>query len=173
MSLNEKVFNESVSIYQEALNKSGYNHQLRFQKTSTNNNKHSPSHHKLHKLFNRNNVKISYSFMPNVKLIINEYNKTVLDPATNTSERTCDCINKEKCPLQEKCLTNNIMYNATLTSNQDNYQHKIYYSIIETKFKQRYAKNIKYFRHEKPQGNTELSNELWSIKNNNYTANIE
>ena len=36
ISSNEKVFNESVSIYQKALNKSGYNHKLKFQKTSTN-----------------------------------------------------------------------------------------------------------------------------------------
>ena len=89
---NEKVFNESVSIYQEALDKSGYNHKLTFQKTSTNNthsrqqkrniiwfnppfsksvvtkigktflrliDKHFPPHHKIQKLFNRSNVKIS------------------------------------------------------------------------------------------------------------------
>ena len=59
--------------------------------------------------------------MPNVKSVINKHNETTLDPLTNTSERTCNCINKAKCPLQEKCLTNNIMYKATLTSNQDNY----------------------------------------------------
>ena len=109
--------------------------------------------------------------MPNVKSIINKHRKTVLDPPTNNSELTCNCINKEKCPLQAKCLTNNIMYKATLTSNQDNYQHKIYYGITETKFKQRYANQIKSFRHEKHQSNTELSNKLWSIKNNNYTPN--
>ena len=34
--MNEKVFNESVPIYQEAPDKSGYKHQLTFQKTSTN-----------------------------------------------------------------------------------------------------------------------------------------
>ena len=196
LSLNEKVFNEPVSICQEALDKSGYNHKLTFQKISPNNiqrrqrkrniiwfnppfsksvvtkvgktflrliDKHFPLHQKLHKLFNRNNVKISYSCMPNVKSIINKHRKTVLDPPTNNSELTCNCINKEKCPLQAKCLTNNIMHKATLTSNQDNYQHKIYYGITETKFKQRYANHIKSFRHEKHQSNTELSNKLWSI----------
>ena len=40
--------------------------------------------------------------MPNVKSIINKH-KTDLDPPTITSERTCNCINKEKCPLQDKC----------------------------------------------------------------------
>ena len=119
LSSNEKVFNESVPIYQEALAKSRYKHLLTFQKTSTNNterrqrkrnilwfnppfsksvvtkkgktfqtltDKYFSPHHKLHKLFNRNNVKRSHSCMPNVKLIINKHNKTVLitgkEPAT-------------------------------------------------------------------------------------------
>ena len=135
LSSNENVFDESVSIYQEALDKSGCNHKLIFQKISTNNtqcrqrkrniiwfnppfsksvvtnigktflrliDKRFPPHHKLHKLFNRKSIKISYNCMPNVKSIINKHNKTVLDPPTDNSERTCNCINKEKCPLQEK-----------------------------------------------------------------------
>ena len=110
--------------------------------------------------------------MPNVKSIINKHNKTVLDPPTSNSERTYNWINSETCSLQQKCLTNNIMYKATITSNQDNYHHKIYYGITETKFKQRYPNHIKSFRHEKHQSDTELSNELWSIKNNKYTPNI-
>ena len=114
---------------------------------------------------------MSYSCIPNVNSIINKH-KTVLDPPTNNSERTCNCINSEKCSLQQNCLTNNIMYKATLTSNQGNYQHKIYHGITETKFEQRYANHIKSFRHEKHQSDTELSNGLWSIKNNNHTANI-
>ena len=60
------------------------------------------------------------------------------------------------------------MYKATLTLTQDNYQHKIYYGITETKFKQQYANHIKSFTHEKHQSDTELS----SIKNNNYTPNV-
>ena len=182
LSLNEKVFNESVPIYQEALDKSGYKHQLTFQKTSTNDtqrrqrkrnilwfnppfsksvvtkigktflrliDKHFPPHYWLHKLFNWNKVKISYSCMPNVKSIINKHNKTVLDPPINNRERTCNCINSKTCPRQQKCLTNNIMYKATIASNQDNCHHKIYYGITETIFKQRYANHIKSFWHNK------------------------
>ena len=36
LSSNEKVFNESIPIYQEALEESGYKHQLTFQKSSKN-----------------------------------------------------------------------------------------------------------------------------------------
>ena len=110
--------------------------------------------------------------MPNIKSIISKHNKSVLDPPTNTTERTCNRIYKWKCPLQKKGLANNIMYKATLKSNQDTYQHKIYYGITKTKFKQRYANHIKSIRHERHQCDTELSNELWSIKSNNYTPNI-
>ena len=120
---------------------------------------HFPPHHKLHKLFNRNNVRISYSCVPNVKSIVNKYNETVLDPPNNNSERTCNCINSEKCPLQKKCLTNNIMYKATITLNQGNYHHQIYYGSTKTKFKQRYVNHIKSYRHEKHQIKAELSNE--------------
>ena len=38
-SSNEKVFKESIQIYQEALKKSGYNHQLTYQKSINNKNK--------------------------------------------------------------------------------------------------------------------------------------
>ena len=62
-----------------------------------------------------------------------------------------------------KCLSSN-MYKATLTSNQDNYQHKIYYGITKTKFKGRCANHIKSLSDENHQSNTEFSNELWSIK---------
>ena len=63
------------------------------------------------------------------------------------------------------------MHKTTLTSNQDTFQHKIYYGITKTKFKQRYANYVKSRRHEKHQSDTELSTELWSIKNNKYTPN--
>ena len=38
-SSNEKIFKESTQIYQEALKKSGYNHQLTYQKSINNRNK--------------------------------------------------------------------------------------------------------------------------------------
>ena len=93
LSSNEKILNDSIPIYQEALMKAGYNHKLTYQKydqkkgnsqqrkrqiiwfnppysknvaTNIGNfflslmDKLFAPHHKLHKLFNQNNVKISY-----------------------------------------------------------------------------------------------------------------
>ena len=41
--------------------------------------KHFLKSHSLHKIFNRNNVKISYSSMPNIASIINSHNKKVIN----------------------------------------------------------------------------------------------
>ena len=62
--------------------------------------KHFPQHHKLHKLFNRNNVKISYSCLPNIKSIINRHNRKILYPSPTIDSRTSNCINIPQCPLQ-------------------------------------------------------------------------
>ena len=40
--------------------------------------RHFPSNHKFHKIFNKNNLKVSYSCMPNMNSIINAHNKTVI-----------------------------------------------------------------------------------------------
>ena len=61
------------------------------------------------------------------------------------------------------------MYKATLTLNRDTPKHKIYYGITKTKFKQirKPHKILQALKHQ-----SELSNELWSIKSSNYTPNI-
>ena len=111
LSSNEKIFNDSIPIYQEALIKAGYNHKLTYQKHNQKKDnsqqrkrqiiwfnppysknvttkvgkyflslidKHFPLHHKLHKLFNQNNVKISYSCPTNIKSMINAHNRNML-----------------------------------------------------------------------------------------------
>ena len=40
--------------------------------------KHFPNNHKYHKIFNKNNVKVSYSSMTNIKSVINMHNKKVI-----------------------------------------------------------------------------------------------
>ena len=106
--------------------------------------KHFPRHHKFYKLFNKNNVKVSYSCMPNMKNIINTHNKiSTLQKIINIT-RTCNCIRKHQCPLNEKCLTNNILYEASITPNEANSKTKMYYGVSETAFKFRYANYKKH-----------------------------
>ena len=134
--------------------------------------KHFPPHHKLHKLFNRNNVKISYSCLPNIKSIINAHNRKVLYASPTIGRRTCNCINTPQCPLQQRCLSNNVLYQANITPLGENLETNVYYSICETTFKLRYPNHKKSFSHRNRKSDTELSNEFWRIKDNKHNANI-
>ena len=206
ISSNQKVFQESIPVYEEALIKSGYNHELKY-KTSVKTNrrvknrkrkviwfnppysrnvatkvgkyfsnlidKHFPKTHKLHRIFNRNTIKISYSSMPNVKSIIDSHNHRLLHQKNDNNERLCNCINKQNCPLHQKCLSSNILYKATITSNLNEYGEKVYIGISETRFKLRHANHKKSFKFRKYESDTELSKEVWKINNLNGKFDIK
>ena len=135
-------------------------------------NKHFPRHHKLYKLFNKNNVKVSYSCIPNIKHIINTHNKRIINPPKDNITRICNCIRKHQCSLNEKFLTNNVLYKASITPNEENSKKNIYYGVSETVFKLRYANHKKTFNNIKYQTDTELSNEYCNIISANKTSNI-
>ena len=126
--------------------------------------KHFPQGHKLHKIFNKNTVKVSYSCMPNIKSIINAHNKKVLSPQQQPDERTCNCIRKERCPMSQNCLVSNIVYEATLTSSLPGYGEKKYIGLCESTFKTRYSAHKTSFNLERYRNNTTLSTEVWRIK---------
>ena len=127
-------------------------------------NKHFPPHNKFSKIFNRNNMKVSCSCMLNMKSRINIHNKMVTNPQPSTQARTRNCINKSSCPLSNKCLSNNILYEANITSTTENYRNKIYYAISEIKFKSRYANHQRSFENRKYKTDTELSNEIGKLR---------
>ena len=134
---------------------------------------HFGKNHKLHKLFNRNNVKVSYSCTESIKTIIDSHNKKVLRNTENIEEkRSCNCIKKDECPLNNMCLENNIIYQATVTSDEPNYKEKAYVGASGTSFKLRYANHKKSFNHEKYENETELSKEVWKLKKNGNNANV-
>ena len=63
--------------------------------------KNFPKSHRLHKLCNRNNLKVSYSCLPNISSIISSHNRKILNPDTtdDTTDKTCNCRAKAECPL--------------------------------------------------------------------------
>ena len=120
--------------------------------------KHFPSNNKYHKIFYKNNVKISYSCMANIKSIINKHNKEVITEK-KTEAAKCNCINKPDCPLSNQCQITNIVYKAKIASNLRKYHEKIYYRTSKGTHKQRYGNHKKSFNHEKHRTDTELSKE--------------
>ena len=130
--------------------------------------KHFPQNHQLYRIFNRNSVKVSYSCTRNMKTIINNHNKNILamKPSINTS--TCNCRNKEGCPLNGQCQIGEVVCEG----NQENCKEKKYSEIAEEPFKGRlYNQNLS-FRNEFYKNDTEFFKELWQIKMKNCTPEI-
>ena len=126
LSKNKKIFNESVSIYQEALTKSNFKHKLKYtedkntkckktrnrkrkviffnppfcQSVKTNIGKlflkliekHFKDNTKLNRIINKNNCKISYSCMPNIKSIIQKHNIRTMNTHKKTLQITLNLI---------------------------------------------------------------------------------
>ena len=62
-----------------------------------------PQHHKYCKLFNRNNIKISHSCMPNMASVIWNHNISLLKDPTPTDLTECSCRQKTM-PIGQKVL---------------------------------------------------------------------
>jgi hypothetical protein len=69
-------------------------------------------------------------------------------------------------------MTNNIIYKATVTTNNTN-DTKQYIGMIATTFKERYANHTSSFRHKKGSNKTELSKHIWKLKENDQDYTIK
>ena len=63
--------------------------------------KYFPRNHTMHKIFNRNTVKISYSCLRNISSIIYSHNHNVLSPKQKSFG--CNFRVKNECPLNGEC----------------------------------------------------------------------
>ena len=125
--------------------------------------KHFSKTNKLHKIFNKNTVKISYSCMNNISSIISGHNKNLLNPTV--TQYGCKSQIREDRPLQNQCLTPNIIYRAGVHC-KANKDHKFYFGLAQTPFKERFQNRKKDFNHEQYIKSTELSKYkyIWPLK---------
>ena len=70
------------------------------------------------------------------------------------------------CPLQNKCLTLNIAYQADITNTVDD-ERRVYLGLSEAPFKDRYCNHVRDFKNEIYYNKTELSKYVWDLKRNN------
>ena len=204
ISSDEKMFESAAPIYQEAIEKSGYSYQLKFDplasetppkkrnrkrkvlwfnppynQTVTTNvgkdflsliDKCFPTHHPLRKIFNRSNVKVSYSTTPNMEQIISGKNSKILTQKEEET-RTCSCPKNKKneCPLDQKCLTDNLVYQAIVTL--PNQETKTYVGQTSTDFKSRLSTHKHSFKN--PNDNqTRLSKYVLEVKSQGIEPNV-
>ena len=58
--------------------------------------------------------------MNNLKAIISRHNKITLRfNSEHDKEKLCNCRTKNSCPLKNKCLQKNVIYKATVKSEND------------------------------------------------------
>ena len=85
--------------------------------------KHFPKDHQMHKIFNKNTIKVSYSCMNNISSILSNHNKNILKPKQTSFGY--NCRDKDNFPLDGECLTHNIINQADILTDND---HTFYYS---------------------------------------------
>ena len=134
--------------------------------------KHFPKNHRYNKIFNKNNIKVSYSCTDNLQTIIKKHNRKILGTSkTPYTENNCNCRKKNDCPLKNNCLTQSIVYNANVTTESDT-TGKNYIGLTEGTFKQRYTQHKLSFRNRNHSNSTELSKHIWTLKDNNTNFTI-
>ena len=194
LSSNEEAFENAKPPYQEALRKSGYQHELKYeqvaQKKQARKNRPRnivwynppfssnvktnigkafiqtikqsfPPGHPLRKIYNTNTLKLSYSCMPNVKNVIDGHNKKIRDESKKnkeqeSQEKTCNCRKPADCPLNGQCLTKSVIYQATVTTEDDG-SKETYIGLTKNTFKEQFNGHKTTFRHSNKRNNTELS----------------
>ena len=136
--------------------------------------RHFPPQHRLRKIINRSNVKLSYSCMPNISRNIQSNNKRVLKQQQSADNgpptRMCNCrASATTCPLDGKCLTQSVIYEATLKTSSDT---ETYIGLTEGPFKTRFNGHKQTFTHDKYRNRSEISKKVWELKDKNTDYNI-
>ena len=125
--------------------------------------KHFPKNHWYNKIFNKNNIKVSYSCTDNLQTLIKKHNRKILETSkTPSTENNCNCRKKDDCPLKNNCLTSRVVYNANVTTESDT-TGKNYIGLTEGTFKQRYTQHKLSFRNWNYSNSRELSKQLMYV----------
>ena len=74
--------------------------------------------------------------MENMGSIIKGHNKSIISAQPKTTEKRCNCRNKNAGPLNSNCQIDSVIYNA-LVNNNNPTSRKTYISLTELIFKQR------------------------------------
>ena len=91
-------------------------------------------------------------------------------PTESNQTRSCNCRKPEMCPLDGQCLTDNLVYKATVKA--DNRPEKIYIGMTENTFKTRFNGHKVSLKHKSHRNDTTLSKYIWELKDNGTNFNI-
>ena len=101
--------------------------------------KNFPKTNLLPKILNKHTVKISYGCTRKVNSIISGHGKQMLHP--KPQQYGCNWRDKNNCPPDNKCLTQQIVYQADVTNDTDDI-YRYYLGLAETSFKYKCRNHI-------------------------------
>ena len=132
--------------------------------------KHFPENHVLRSIFNRNNSKVSNSCMDNKETIVKQHNARVLKTSDVSNNTQCNCRKKAHCPLNGACLTQSIVYQATVPPRS---RTPRIYIMTEHDYKTRYRNHNLSFDNRRYSGSSTLSKLVWELKESNTELSID
>ena len=112
--------------------------------------------------------------MPNIGSVISSHNKKILEDRKPLERGSCNCQRRHRddCPFDGECLTGNAMYEAEISSTEEDYPGNVYIGITEPPIKGRLGNHARDCNNEEYANTTELSKEVWKIKKKGFTPSI-
>ena len=90
---------------------------------------------------------------------IDEHNSKILGEAPEPAR--CNCRDPAECPLPGKCLTDKVVYRATVTTDNGS---ETYVGLTAGPFKKRWQNHNSDFNTESKRGSTTLAAHIWKQK---------
>ena len=115
----------------------------------------------MHKIFNRNTVKVSCSCIENFSSLISSHNKKLIQN-NGLNIKTCICRTKSTCLLDNQCQSQNIIYKWIVSTSVN--PNKLYLKTAEGGFQKRNHNHTKCCRNKQYTKDTSLSKYIWEIK---------
>ena len=201
LSCNEEEFRKAKPNYQEAIKRSGYDHELEYAAETKKRRKRSrkviwfnppfnanvktkigaiflrmlkeyfPRHHKYYSIFNKNTIKVSYDCMENMEKIIKNHNSKILNEDTGRETETRTC----NCRKKDSCpLEGKCLSKEIIYKAEVKTQSSanVYYGVCATTFKKRFANHKKSLNTQKYKEETALSKFIWELKDQNIQYEI-
>ena len=100
--------------------------------------------------------------MPNMGKLISGHNKKV-QKQSEPQANLCNCRNKNDCPVENKCLLTDVIYQATVTRS-DNGEQETYVGLTSRSFKERWSNHKTSFNLASHEKETRLSILIWDFK---------
>ena len=111
--------------------------------------------------------------MPNMGQVLVKHNaKIAKQEEVQQLSPGCNCRGGTlACPLNVVCLTEGVIYQATVTNLDDN-SKETYTGLTGGTFKARYGGHLNSFKYNNPKNSSTLSTHIWNLKNENTTFEI-